>query len=88
MPPRDALTSPPDRIVPRAARAQAERGDAIPAVIDPSDAMEYCRVDLLCAHTYRPILLHRGPYRLTLAQAPLHTRRKQSSGTATVNQLR
>jgi hypothetical protein len=60
----------------------------MPAGIDLSDALGYCRVDLLCTHTYRPILLHRGTYRLTLAQAPLHTRRRQSSSTAIVNQLR
>lgn len=60
----------------------------MPAVIDLSDALGYSHVDLLCVHAQRPILLRRGTYRLALAQAPLPTRRRQSSSTATVNQLR
>lgn len=52
-------------------------------MIDLSDALEDCRV-----YAHRPIRLRKGHYRLTRTQVVLHTRRRQSNSTATVNQLR
>lgn len=48
MPSRDALTSPPARSHHGAKATSGQGGDAMPAVIGLSDALGYCRGDLLC----------------------------------------